>query len=219
MTLRAVKTGNPEDRARSALQRMGRADTDRLAAELDYGAALNEIRAQHESDKAFGRAVKDAGLSEYVESQLATVRTVQITRDARAACMWLAENELTVRQMIKDGTNATTARGLRKQWQNAQTVKDTPKQVSQPVQSVALDPKSSDDIRQQVDTMAKAVREIQSGLDHWSGWMREFEKTGNPDALKEADVWIQWISVRKAELSDAAEDAYWTSHEMVGGEI
>ncbi|WP_425080367.1 hypothetical protein [Ruegeria arenilitoris] len=117
MTLRAVKNSDPVDRAKDALSRMGRADQDRFTAELDYGIALNEIKAQHTSDRAFGKAVKDAGLDSYEMPQLGTV---QIKRDVRSACMWLAENEATARQMLEDGTKATSARGLHKAWKDAQ---------------------------------------------------------------------------------------------------
>lgn len=101
------------DRAHAALKAMGHAGDDRLVAEIRYGAALNEIRARLPNDRAFGERLIAEGLDHYELSQLGTVQRVEIKRDTRVACMWLAANREIAEKMLADGTRAKTARGLK----------------------------------------------------------------------------------------------------------
>lgn len=61
-----------------------------LAGWLAYGAALNEIKAEHPgNNNAFGAAVVAAGLDRWPEGS-SHDGTTEIKRDIRSAAMWAA---------------------------------------------------------------------------------------------------------------------------------
>lgn len=117
----------PIQRAKHALACMGQTDGDRLSAEIAYGSALIDLKAECQgNNNTFGERVVAEGLDRYTSSQLGTTKEVIIKRDTRSGCMWLAANEDVARKMLADGANANTARGLHKLWKAAQADKVVP---------------------------------------------------------------------------------------------
>lgn len=84
----------PEQRAKEGLKEVLSGSDTVAAGWLKYGAALNEIKAQHPGEqgkRAFGEAVSSAGLDKWPsEGDMSHLATYQIGRDVRAAAMWAA---------------------------------------------------------------------------------------------------------------------------------
>jgi hypothetical protein len=99
-------------KARKGLEMVSSGERLALQGWVEYGSALNELRAEWVSDALFGEKVAEHGLNVMKLTMLdGTVKEREVRRDVRSAAMWAAANpdEFDKARLIKPGCESIYA--------------------------------------------------------------------------------------------------------------
>ena len=139
--------------AQVALDRVARGEADALEGWLAYGAALNEGRALFAGDTEFGKWVSENSLSQ--------LGAADISRDERAAVMWMAANADQLAE-AKATCNARTPRGWHTQWKRIEAEREATRQKAEREAKAARQREEAERARQEAETAAKAEEEARA---------------------------------------------------------
>lgn len=164
----AVRLSILVDNAKSALDRVANGETTAVDGWMEYGAAMNEGRALHKSDKLFGKWIQENQLDQLLmrNSYTGNLAGVAVEDHERKAAMWAAANAEQFEEALAAG-NARTVRGIHAQWKKIEAERAAEKHRKEEhrrektrredAEAVAAEAKAEAERQAEIEAEAKAV--------------------------------------------------------------